>query len=361
MALQRHLDPRATNAAFLFDYVVLENEGTYDCVVSNPGGASLSAAARLAVQVPVMILTSPVSVSSRPGSNIVFTVSARGSAPLRYQWRLNGLPLPGETNPTLVRNNVQFADDGEYDVVVSNPVSSAIASARLTILIAPVIIVRPADQVVTEGSTFTMSVEATGNPMPFAFSWRRNSGSVVIATNQGNYRSNFVTMTTDAARLFLTNGITSTNYAMRVVVYNVVNTNGVNMVFNITVLADTDRDGIPNVMETNLGLDPNNAADGLLDLDNDGMNNSAEAIAGTNPADAASYLRIEENITPQAANLQFAATSNRTYTVQYTDGVASGQWTALRNFVARTNNMIHTLTDPDWTTNRFYRVVTPRQ
>ena len=353
--------PRATNAAYVFDYVVLDDEGNYDCLVSNPGGASLSAAARVAVQVPVMILTSPVSVSSRPGSNIVFTVSARGSAPLRYQWRLNGIPLPGETSPTLVRNNVQFADDGVYDAVVSNPINSAIASARLTLLIAPVITFRPADMILTEGSTFTMSVEATGNPTPFSFSWRRNLGSLIIATNQGDYRANFVTMTTDAARLFLTNGITSTNYAMRIVVYNVVASNGVNAVFNVTVLADTDRDGIPNVMETNLGLDPNNAADGLLDLDGDGMSNSAEAIAGTNPGDAASYLRINENITPLAANLEFSATSNRTYTVQYTDSIASGQWSRLRDFVARTSNIVHTLSDPDWKTNRFYRVVTPRQ
>ena len=91
-------------------------------------------------------------------------------------------------------------------------------TARLTPWISPVIVVAPVAQTVVEGSDFTMSVEATGNPLPFAYSWRR--GSSVIATNFGNYRSNFVTLNATNAGLILINNIQSSNYQMRVIVYN---------------------------------------------------------------------------------------------------------------------------------------------
>jgi hypothetical protein len=53
--------------------------------------------------------------------------------------------------------------------------------------------------------------------------------------------------------------------------------------------------------------------------------------------------------------------SNRTYTVQFTDQLNSGAWSRLADIVARANNRVESFTDPAWTTNRFYRVVTPRQ
>jgi hypothetical protein len=56
-----------------------------------------------------------------------------------------------------------------------------------------------------------------------------------------------------------------------------------------------------------------------------------------------------------------AAVSNRTYTVQYTDNLNLGLWSRLMDIFAKTNNHVETFTDPGWTTNRFYRAVTPRQ
>jgi hypothetical protein len=66
-------------------------------------------------------------------------------------------------------------------------------------------------------------------------------------------------------------------------------------------------------------------------------------------------------ITPGAATVQFAAISNRTYTVQFTDNLSSDIWSRLADVVARASNRVETFTDPAWTTNRFYRVVLPRQ
>ena len=63
-------------------------------------------------------------------------MSATGTAPLGYQWRLNGTPLSWATNATLVLTNVQFAQAGDYAVVVSNAfgaITSAPASLVITL------------------------------------------------------------------------------------------------------------------------------------------------------------------------------------------------------------------------------------
>jgi hypothetical protein len=113
------------------------------------------------------------------------------------------------------------------------------------------------------------------------------------------------------------------------------------------------------VVETGLGLSPTNPLDGAQDADGDGQSNKAEYVAGTDPTNALSYLKIEQG--PGAATVSVAAVSNRTYTVQYTDDLNLGLWNRLTDIVAKTTNRVVTFTESGGNTNRFYRVVTPRQ
>jgi hypothetical protein len=53
--------------------------------------------------------------------------------------------------------------------------------------------------------------------------------------------------------------------------------------------------------------------------------------------------------------------SNKTYTVQHTDRLEGGSWSNLVDVVARATNRIETVADSAAATNRYYRLLTPRQ
>ncbi|MBI4661746.1 MAG: glycoside hydrolase family 9 protein [Verrucomicrobia bacterium] len=73
---------------------------------------------------PASFLVQPRSQEVPPGADVVFRVEASGTKPLSYQWRYNGLALPGATTDVLALTNVQPASAGKYSVVVRNSAGS---------------------------------------------------------------------------------------------------------------------------------------------------------------------------------------------------------------------------------------------
>jgi len=55
------------------------------------------------------------------GSNVTFTVSVGGSGPYSYQWRHNGVIIPGANQQWLDVTGIDGADSGSYDVIVTAP------------------------------------------------------------------------------------------------------------------------------------------------------------------------------------------------------------------------------------------------
>lgn len=78
------------------------------------------------------VTTQPVSRTVVPGTQVTFSVTAMGYAPLRYQWRRNGYEIAGATaSSLLISVPTQSPFDavmGTYDVVVSN-IGGAVTSA----------------------------------------------------------------------------------------------------------------------------------------------------------------------------------------------------------------------------------------
>lgn len=125
----------ATASSFSKSNIQAVDAGNYSVVVSNAYGTVTSANAVLSVNTPPVITVPPQSVSVVAGNTATFTVTASGSTPLAYQWRLNGTNISGASSSGYTRANVQGADAGNYSVVVTNAlgaVTSSVASLTVT-------------------------------------------------------------------------------------------------------------------------------------------------------------------------------------------------------------------------------------
>jgi hypothetical protein len=146
--------------------------GPYTVVASNVAGVTTSAVAQLTVLVPPSITGDPTNQTVVAGSNTTFNVTATGTAPLGYQWRLFGTNLTAATASTLSLSSVQSADAGPYNVVVSNLAGIATSAvAQLTVLVPPAITTQPLTQTVLPGTNVSFSVSATGSA-PLGYQWR---------------------------------------------------------------------------------------------------------------------------------------------------------------------------------------------
>ena len=171
-------DPTAFGSGFqiALSQLVGSSQGTYpvDVAVDYVNLADASAP---------LITSQPAGQTLATGGTASFSTSARGTAPLTYQWSFNGSPLAGATNTTLVLTNVQPTQAGTYSVEVVNAYGAAFSTnATLNTGGAPVINTQPASQAVALGGTATFTAAATGTA-PFSWQWKFNGTNLLNATN----------------------------------------------------------------------------------------------------------------------------------------------------------------------------------
>ena len=183
--------PGATSATLNLTNVALSASGNYTVIVGNAAGSVTSQVAVLTVQAVAPTITSqPVSRTVNEGTNVSFSVTATGTAPLLYRWMWGTTNLSGATNASLNFSNVALSASGNYSVVVSNSAGSVTSVvAVLTVLpVAAVITSQPVSRTVSEGANVSFSVTATGTA-PISYQWAWNStnlpgaNSVVLALN----------------------------------------------------------------------------------------------------------------------------------------------------------------------------------
>ena len=128
---------------------------------------------RMAVSSPVFT-AQPQSVTVNSGQTATFSAQANATPAATFQWRKNGVNIPGATSSTLTIANVRTEDAGNYSVVATNLGGvTASATAALILNSAPAITAHPASQSVNDGQPLVLRAEVS-NPSGATFRWLKN-------------------------------------------------------------------------------------------------------------------------------------------------------------------------------------------
>lgn len=130
------------------------------------------------------ITTQPVNQTATEGGSATFTVGAEGgTATLSYQWRKDGVNIPGANGSSLDLSEISPSSAGNYSVVVSNRLGSVTSNVgKLTVTpLAVISKISAPRQLLASGSTTILSVEATGTGA-LSYQWFHNGGPLAGQT-----------------------------------------------------------------------------------------------------------------------------------------------------------------------------------
>jgi hypothetical protein len=119
--------PGATANFITFSNAQASDAGTYVALAINAAGSTSSSPAVLTVTGPPIFTEQPASQTiSSPGTVVFNSAASRGAA---YQWRFNGVSLPGATAARLVISPATTANAGTYSVAATTAAGSALSNA----------------------------------------------------------------------------------------------------------------------------------------------------------------------------------------------------------------------------------------
>ena len=268
------------------------------------GTYTLNRSASVPFDVPPAITTPPQNKNVTAGSNVTFSVTATGSAPLCYQWYCNDTLVIGATSASLVVTNAPLSASGNsYSVSINNVVGGTNATATLTVVpetIPPTNqITAPTPGLQVSNSFFTVTGKAGDNVAVSNVLYQLNNTGWNPATPaSANQWSNWT------AQVTLDQGSNTVQaYA--------VDTSG-NVSTTNKVIFDYIVSGILTVNTNGNGTVSPNYNGGWLQI---GRNYSMTATAGSGFA----FVNWTGSITTNGATLQFTMASNLTFTANFVD------------------------------------------
>lgn len=179
------------NSSFTLNNVQLTNSGSsYYVTISTSYGSVTSSIAILTVQnFAPSVAIQPTNYYAPVGSNVIFSATVSGTAPLYFQWLQNGTNLTdggniiGSVSNTLAFSEVSTYNAGLYSVIVTNLYGSVTSSfAILNVGFIPKIIQQPVCATTTFGGKANISCTVTGTP-PIALQWLLNGTTLAGQTN----------------------------------------------------------------------------------------------------------------------------------------------------------------------------------
>ncbi|XP_038147920.1 roundabout homolog 2 isoform X9 [Cyprinodon tularosa] len=169
--------------------------GMYVCVGKNMVGERESETAQVTVFERPTFLRKPINQVVLEEELVEFRCQAQGDPPPTVRWRKDDIDVPRGRYETrydkddymLRVKKASISDEGTFTCVAENRVGKLEASATLTVRARPVappqFVIRPRDQIVSQGRTATFPCEAKGNPQPAVF-WQKEGSQILLFPNQ---------------------------------------------------------------------------------------------------------------------------------------------------------------------------------
>ncbi|HUI91841.1 MAG TPA: immunoglobulin domain-containing protein [Chitinivibrionales bacterium] len=190
--------------------------GYYKIVVSNAKGKD-SSTTQVTVCPRITAGLGP-STSIAINSATALSVTAAGTPPMSYQWYRNDTAISGATTGSYSKTWAA-SDGGVYKVIVSNGAGSDSSETAVTInssITTPL----PGITGVKQGSSFALSVVATGTP-PITYQWYYNN-VVIIGATSASYSKTWGAGDGGIYKIVVTNGIGKDSSSTQLIVAPVI-------------------------------------------------------------------------------------------------------------------------------------------
>jgi len=112
--------------------------GTYTFSATNAQGTVTSAPASIRLAAPIEFGSTPPDQVAPAGSSVTLSAPVQSSSNLAYQWRKNGVAVPGATGATLAFAAAKSSDTGSYTLTATHGEGSQVSSPiTLTVTASP--------------------------------------------------------------------------------------------------------------------------------------------------------------------------------------------------------------------------------
>ncbi|XP_055324358.1 hemicentin-1-like [Sitodiplosis mosellana] len=177
-------DVISSNASLFIDKLDTSNQGDYVCTATNENGAS-----KVAFRLNVLYAPTPETDADRiievvQNHSVVLNCLVDANPKPTYEWYKNKAKITGANESYIEVHDVSLIDNGIFECVVTNAVSSSVIPFTLNVFASASI------QSVSENSTFdekdevVLSCDAIGNPLP-VLKWSYDN-RVLISSSKSN-------------------------------------------------------------------------------------------------------------------------------------------------------------------------------
>ena len=177
-------EPLANQSAakLVIENVSLVDGGTYTVTATNASNSVESEGVELTILTPPIITEIVENQQVAVGETVNLWLTAVGTAPLVYQWKLEGVVISDGTGESIELTGVNSLDAGQYTVEISNSAGSIVSDPiEVSVVAAPQIVSQPTLKNIGLNARLILTVSATGSGL--AYQWYRDNQAITGGTD----------------------------------------------------------------------------------------------------------------------------------------------------------------------------------